>query len=322
MNKNIKIAFFGTSDRSIPILDSLKSSFDLALCVTKEDTKFGRHQVLKETKVKFWAKENNINYLTINDLKEDNTQTVVKKLKELKVDIGIVADFSLIIPKDIINATKHKLINIHFSLLPKYRGASPIQFAILNGDEKTGVTYYVMDKNMDTGNILNQIEYKLTDTETSGQLYANLFLIAAQNLPKIITQYIDGALNPLLQDKSKATYTYSKTHPKSTFIYKEDAKINWQSGSIYEIERQIRAYNPWPIAWTILSELENNEKIGIIHLKQENKQLNNLKVKIFEAKIIDGKFKNQLKKVLRIEKIQVEGKKVLTWKQFANGYMD
>lgn len=334
--KNLNVAFFGTSDRSEPILSVLKQNFHLSLCVTKEDKPFGRNQTLKETGVKSWSKKNNIEYITVSDLKNENGENencekVINKLKEKKIELGIVADFSLIIPNDLINTPTYKLINIHFSLLPKYRGASPVQFSILNGDEKTGITYYLIGKGMDIGPILHQLQYELNQKETAGELNKTLFQIAAQNLPDVIEKYVKKELTPLPQDNLKATYTYSKSRSKRTFIYKEDAKINW-SQPAEQIEREIRAYNPWPISWTTLGELDNEktfiqeyvrEKDKIVPVKIKPGKNQNLKVKIYRAKLAKLKGDKSIlsdKSVLVIEKIQVEGGKVLTGKEFLNGY--
>ena len=301
----VNVAFFGTSDRSIPILTALRENFNLSLCITREDTKFGREQILKPTEVKIWAKENNVNCITISRLDTQSTQGIINSLKTAQIDTGIVADFSFILPEELINTPKFKLINIHFSLLPKYRGASPVQQAILNGDETTGITYYIMDKGMDTGAILQQVEYKIPANLTAGELYQKLFVLAAQKLPQVVNDYVSQIITPLPQDNARATYTYSKTHPKNTFIYKEDAKIDWNAGAA-QIERQTRAYNPWPIAWTTLGDLKQ-----VFHVKPDKNE--NLKVKIFEATVE----KNEL----NIKKIQVEGGKVLSWKEFTNGYL-
>ena len=126
----MNVAFFGTSDRSINILNSLNENFDLVLCVTKNDTVVGRKKEIRETQVKTWTKKNNTPYLTISSAKKEKNN-IIKTLKEHKVDIAVVADFSFIIPEEIINTPQYKMINIHFSLLPKYRGASPVQHAII-----------------------------------------------------------------------------------------------------------------------------------------------------------------------------------------------
>src|SRR3990167_8094704 len=207
----MKVAFFGTSDRSIPILESLKKNFELVLCVTKDDVKVGRHQTLKEVEVKRWAKNNRVNYLTISSTNAGIKEKVVNALNEQNVELGVVADFSFILPEKIINTPKHKLVNIHFSLLPKYRGASPIQFAILNKDKSTGITFYIVDKGLDTGKIIFQKEFELVESENSGELYRRLFNEAALELPRVIIDYTKGTIKPKRQNENNATYTFSKT---------------------------------------------------------------------------------------------------------------
>jgi len=308
--KDTKVIFFGTSDRSTPILDSLKSNFNLCLCVTKKDTKIGRKQIEKETGVKKWCKDNNVIFIEIDSLKENNLSYVLEEIENIKPDIGIVADFSYIIPKSIIESLKGQIINVHFSLLPKYRGASPVQYAILNGDEYTGVTYYLLSEKMDDGNILSQLEYKIYSRYTSGELYDLLFKFASENLPDVIKKYLSGEIKPVTQDHSLATYTYSKTNPKHTFIFKEDALIDWGQ-PVEKIERSVRAFNPWPISWGYLKDLENAKCLyEEIELKDHVDK--NLKVKIYKSQVIDGK--------LKIDELQVEGKNKLGWKEFKNGY--
>ncbi|MBW6441827.1 methionyl-tRNA formyltransferase [Patescibacteria group bacterium] len=310
--KNIKVIFFGTSDRSTPILESLKSNFNLVLCITKKDTKIGRKQISKETEVKRWAKENNIPFLEIDSLKNDNLEQVINKIGEIKPDYGIVADFGFIIPKTIIDSLNDQIINIHFSLLPKYRGASPVQFSILNGDDITGITYYLLDENMDTGNIISQIEYKIDTRISSGELYDILFTIAAENLPDILKKYSENEITPQKQDEFKATYTFSQTNPKHTYIFKEDALINWDEKP-EKIERMVRAFNPWPIAWSYLKDLENANCLAekIILKGHVDKDL---KIKIFKSHIENEK--------LQIDEIQVEGKNKMSWDDFRNGYLE
>jgi len=308
----MKVVFFGTSDRSVPILESLKSHFDTVLCVTKKDTVVGRKQVAKETGVKKWAKEKNTNYIEINSLKGNDLQHVLDEIKKANPNYGVVADFSFIIPKEIIDLFDIRLINIHFSLLPKYRGSSPVQFAILNGEETTGITFHVVDEKMDNGCILFQSGYKLNGTETSGELYDTLFNIAADKLPEVLEKYSQGQITPLPQDIELATFTYSKSHPKSTFIFKEDALVDWGKKP-EEINRLIRAFDPWPIAWSYLKDLEKSKCLEQkVKLKKHIDK--DLKVKIYKAVIKDGK--------LSIEDIHVEGKSKTKWKDFENGYLD
>ncbi len=300
------IAFFGTSDRSIPILETLYQNHNLSLCVTKSDVKVGRHQTLKETGVKHWAIQKRVHLLTIDSINAETTRIIIEQILGSNTTIGVVADFSFILPLSVIDTPKHKIINIHFSLLPKYRGASPVQHAILNSDTKTGITYYVMDKGMDTGPIIHQIEYNLKMNETSGELYRALFEIAAKNLPKVIDEYISAAITPTAQNNASATYSYSKTHPKSTFIFKDDARIDWtQNGA--QIERTVRAFDPWPVAWTTLAELG-----GALSLNLKESADKNMAVKIHKARLADG--------ALVIDELQPAGKRRMSWKDFSNGY--
>jgi methionyl-tRNA formyltransferase len=312
MKKKIKVIFFGTSDRSVLILKSLKKNFNLILCVTKADTKVGRDQEIRQTAVKKWAIRNKTKFIEVTSLKDKNLEKVIKQLERLKPDYGVVADFSYIIPLEIINFFGPKLINIHFSLLPKYRGASPVQFSILNGDEMTGITVHIVDEKMDSGNIISQVGYKMSGKETSGEIYDMLFKIAADKLPEILQKYSLSQISPLPQDKELATYTFSKTYPKSTFIYKEDAQISWDQKP-EEIERMVRAYHPWPIAWSYLRDIEKTKNLldGKINMKKSVNK--NLKVKIFSLNIIEGK--------IDIKKMQVEGRNKMNWEDFKNGYL-
>jgi len=312
----MKVAFFGTSDRSIPILESLKKNFELVLCVTKDDVKVGRHQKLKEVFVKAWSKKNRVNYLTISSMNVGMTEKIILALKSQNVEIGIVADFSYIIPEVIINALKYKLVNIHFSLLPKYRGASPVQFAILNGDKSTGITFYIVDKGLDTGDIIFQKEFAIDESENSGELYKRLFNEAATELPRVINDYTNGIVKPKKQNGDEATYTYSKTKPKTTFILKKDALIDWKE-SVEKISRTIKAFNPWSIAWTNLKEFKNvrtKKLLNILEYTLRTEKDKDLKVKIYDSVLENGE--------LKIMEIQVEGGKKMGWEDFLNGFFE
>ncbi len=309
----IKVAFFGTSNRSIPILESLTSNFDLVLCVTKEDVLVGRHQTPKEVEVKSWAKQNGVNFVTICRSLKDEKDKIIEQIRSSKAEIGVIADFGYIISQEILDVFPRGLVNIHFSLLPKYRGASPVQFAILNADTKTGITFQLMAYTLDTGPIIQQIPYPLIGTETSGQLYQILFKLSASHLPDVLENYLNGKLKPKLQDETQASYTSSPSHPKSTYIYKEDAQIDWNA-PVQKIYAAVRAYNPWPIAWTTLGNMQTarDKIVGFTRLK-DPKTVSKL-IKIYSAQLsLDGR--------LGIIQVQLEGGKILAWEQFKNGYL-
>jgi len=309
MNKT-KVAFFGTSDRSQPILESLYTNFNLVLCVTKADMIVGRHQTKEKTLVKKWAEDKSIDVFEIVNFKKDE-KALLKVLGKNNIELIVVADFGFIVGRELINAYKDKIINIHFSLLPKYRGANPVQAEIIHGEKETGITFLLMTLGLDEGPILHQIKVDLKGNETSRGLYEILFEKAAQNLSGVVEKYLNKEIAPVEQDHSKATFYYSPSHKKSTYIYKEDAQIDWDE-SAEQIERKIRAFNPQPIAWTTLGKLEKSEKVGQVELKSHvNKDL---KVQIYSAELKDGKIVPKT--------IQVEGKKITKWENFKNGYTE
>ncbi len=303
----MNIAFFGTSDKSQPILDALGSN--VKLCVTKADTIVGRKHENRETGVKIWAKSHNVPYLEIDKI-SDKTDLVINELIKHKINVGVMADFSFIVPEKIINCIPNKIINIHFSLLPLLRGASPVPHAILNGFGKTGVTFYIMNKGMDTGPIIAQFEIHLSGKETTESLNRTLFALAAEKVNLVLDEFLSGKLAAIPQENSLATYCYSKTYPKSTLIDKNDAKIDW-SVDISSIEKGIRAYYPWPISWTILGEMAI-----ALNLKVKPEINKDLRIKIYEAELSEDN------KILHIKKLQVEGKKITEWESFCNGYLN
>ncbi len=211
-----------------------------------------------------------------------------KKVKELKPDLVIIASYGKIIPKKILQIPKYGCLNVHPSLLPKYRGPSPIQTTILNGDKKTGVTIMLMDEEIDHGPILGQreLEFSISNFQFS-KLHDKLAKLGVKLLIETIPKWIKGKIKAKPQDHSKATYT--------KILKREDGKIDWSKPG-REIERQIRAFNPWPGTFTFI--------------KHKNKTL---RIKVLEADISkDNK--------LIIKKLQPEGKKPMTFEEFQRGY--
>lgn len=196
-----------------------------------------------------------------------------------KADLGVVASYGRIVSKETIESFPHGIINIHPSLLPKYRGPTPVQTAILNGDEKTGVTIIKLDEKVDHGPILAQEEIEISGNETSKSLLKKTFDIGAEMLPEVISNYIKGGIKATVQDDSKATFTEILTKEKGYI------DINNPPGNEV-IGRMIRAFYPWPGVW-----LKTN---------------------------LSGK--EQIIKLLPEEKIHVEGKKPMNYKDFVNGY--
>ncbi len=209
-----------------------------------------------------------------------------KKLKELKPDLVIVASYGKIIPKDILKIPKYGCLNVHGSLLPKYRGPSPIQTAILNNDKETGVTIILMDEKIDHGKIISNSKFLISKKFTYPELCEKLANLGVKLLIETIPKWTKGQIKPKPQNESKASYT--------KILKREDGKIDWNK-SAQEIERQIRAFNPWPGTFTFI--------------KHKNKTL---RIKILEANVKDNK--------LIIKKLQPEGKKPMTFEEFQRGY--
>jgi len=249
-NTEVKILFFGSTDFSLASLTALHASkHKIVGVVTQPDKPAGRGNSIKQSPVKKWSTENNIRIIQPNKIKESSDYSFIF---ELNPDVIVVASYGKILPLDLLNSAKFGAINVHASLLPKYRGASPIQAAILSGDSETGISIMLMDAGMDTGKVLMQKSIAITDGETSGSLSEKLATLGADLLLKSLPDWINNKIEPQNQEEK-----YSSVCKK---INKEDGKINWELKSSL-IERLIRAYNPWPSAWSILKESEQVIKI-------------------------------------------------------------
>ena len=235
----LKTVFFGTPDFVRPIIDTLHQQTTLLAILTTPDEPSGRHQTRTSPPTKKVGDELNIQVIQIDTF----TPEIIEKLHQLEPDLFVVAAYGKIIPESVLKVPKYGAINIHPSLLPKYRGASPIQAAILAGDTETGVTIIQMDEKMDHGPILLQETYSLTHSDTLDSLHKTLFSKASTMLPEAIKQIETNALNPKEQNHSDATFC--------KIIHKDDAFIDPENlPSKQQIDRMIRAYYPWPGVWT------------------------------------------------------------------------
>ncbi len=275
MNYELRIVFFGTGNYVLPILEVLKSDFELVLVLTTEKNDI-------EPVSKF-CKKNGIKCISVSKF-DHNTKYLIQNTA---ATAGVLANFGLIIPQEVLDIFPKGIINIHPSLLPKYRGPTPGQTAILNGDTKTGVTIIKLDKEVDHGPILVQEKVEILPNDTASTLYERLFKIGSQMLAKSLPMYLCGELKPTEQDHSKANFTKTLTRD-SGFI-----DLNNQQSIINnQLHHMIRAYSLWPGVWLVC----NSEK-------GEESSLNN--------KII---------KLLPDNKVQVEGGKPMSYKDFLNGY--
>jgi len=288
----IKAVFFGTPEYIIPVAEKLHKTKNIKLlaCITQPDRPVGRKKIITPSPIKIWATKKKIPVLTPTEFDKEFTDQLTKLSK--KIDLFVVAAYGLILPKKILRMPKKGSLCLHPSLLPKYRGASPVQAAIINGDQQTGMTIFKMDEKMDHGPIISQFEEEIKPEDTSKTLYERLFETGAEVLVNILPEYLKGKIKTRRQDDEEASYTQILT--------KNDGRINW-SKSAEETERFIRAMTPWPGAWT---EVEL-EQAGRTTLKKRMKVLS---VQLQQDKLI-------------LEQVQLEGKTPTSWKQLQKGYL-
>ena len=311
--EKIRLIFMGTPEFSLPGLKALIAAPNLEIVgvFTQPDKPVGRHQVLTPPPVKVLAKQHNLAIFQPEKIKT-NTEII----KSLKPDLIIVIAYGQIIPPDILALPTYGCLNVHASLLPKYRGAACLNAPILNGDKETGVTVMQMAAGLDTGPILRQAKIKLYGQETLADVHDELSQLGAELLVPTILDFIGGKIKPQVQDEQAATYV--KT------LNKEDGKIDWTK-SATEIERLIRAYNPWPGSYTLIKSGgpdQSSEKIlKILAVKSEPVKIN--KYKIGEMFLDNGQLLTQCgQDALAILKLQLAGGRPTTATEFLRGHSD
>ena len=235
----MRIVFMGTPEFSVPPLEYLiKSEYQVVGVYTQPDKPTGRGRTLEQLPVKRVALQHGLELFQPVKLRNPDE---VARLAALKPDLILVAAFGQILPQSVLDIPKFGCLNIHPSLLPEYRGATPIPAAILAGDKETGVTIMLMDAGMDTGPIISQIIVGIEPDDTTESLTTRLAQAGVRLLGEALPLWFEGSLKPKPQDGSKATYTKPVT--------KDDGTIDWQMSAV-EISRRIRAFHPWPGCYT------------------------------------------------------------------------
>lgn len=265
----MKAVFFGSSRFVVPVLEMIHNQFDLPLVVTTEQNKMDA--------VPFFCQSQKLEYLMVRKSADLISNF---RIEETAANIGIVADFGILIPDQLLNTFPYGIINIHPSLLPKYRGPTPVQSAILDGETETGVSIIKLDKYVDHGPIIAQAKEKIDNTDTAKTLYERLFKIGGQLLVKTLGKYENVQALLAEQDHENATFTKTLTR-EDGFL---DLKNIYQDKEFFQ--RMIRAYYPWPGVWTKAT----------------------IKDKLLTIKFLPEK------------KIQVEGGNEMNYKDFLNGY--
>lgn len=271
----MKTVFFGSSSYVLPILEVLRKNFELALVVTTEKN--------PTDPIPIYCKQNLIPLLSVLQL----NNRAIEQLKSTGAPLAILASFGLIIPKEVLEVFPKGILNLHPSLLPKYRGPTPVQTAILNADKETGVTIIKLDEEVDHGPIVAQEEEPVLQNDTSESLYSRLFQKGAKLLPKTVNEYINGSIVLREQGHTKAIFTRTLTRTDG-YIDISDAI------SSERLDRMVRAYYPWPGVWTKW-QMANPP-----------------------AGRAGGKW--QIVKLLPQQRLQVEGRKPMNYKDFLNGY--
>lgn len=238
-----RILFFGTSPFAVPSLAALlrDGRFDIVGVVTQPDRPVGRKQVMTAPPVKAWSIEHRaMNIRQPEKLKDDDFQSWIREIGPT-CDAFVVVSYGKILPQWLLDLPKSSVINVHGSLLPRWRGASPIQAAIAAGDDVSGVTIMRMDADLDHGPIIEQAEERILPEDTCGSLHDRLAELGARILPQALVDVLSGAIVPSEQEHELATACRTLT--------REDGKIDWTKPA-EEIERLVRAYDPWPGTWT------------------------------------------------------------------------
>ena len=297
-----KIVFMGTPEIAVPSLKALvENGFDIPLVITQPDKPKGRGQAVQYPPVKEYALTAGLEVYQPEKIK--NNTEVMEKLKSISPDFFAVVAYGKILPQDVLDIPKIAPVNVHFSLLPKYRGPAPVNWAIMNGEEETGVDTMLMDAGMDTGDILLTAKTPILK-KNAGELADELAVTGAELLIKTLNEF--ESITPVKQDDNKAT--------KAPMMNKDMGLIDWAQDAS-QIERMIRAFTPWPASYSMLDSK---------------------KVKIFKSDVVESNHNAAAGTVINIEKesftvacgsnalkileLQLEGKKRMDTKSFLAGY--
>jgi len=306
-NNEVKILFMGTAEFGIPTLKVLNDNFNLDAIITNYDKPSGRGLKIKFSPVKKFAISNNIKYFQPKNLKD---QSFIDKIKSINPDIIVVVAFRMI-PKSIWQIPKYGTINLHASLLPNYRGSAPINWAIINNEDFTGVTTFFIDDKIDTGDILLQQKIKVDKKINAGQLHDKLKIIGANTVKKTIKEILN---NSLIKKKQEDDGNYKTAYK----FDKENIKIDWNQNCL-EIHNKVRGLSPFPGARTSL--INNNGDIKRVvfyeseYVVEDHSFANGQIIKekdLIKITCNDG--------YILIKNLKMEGKKRMNTSSFLNGF--
>jgi len=294
-----RVVFMGSPDFALSTLSALANDYEVVGVVTQPDRASGRGRELKAPPVKVLAQELNIPVIQPERLKQSEA---MEQLRAWAPDLIVVAAFGQILRKDVLELPRYGCINVHASLLPRWRGAAPINAAILAGDEKTGVTIMQMDVGLDTGPMLTRRSIRIKPDDTAGSVFQALSKLGAELLIETLPDYLSGKLIPQPQPEDGVTY--------APMMKKEDGKLDFNS-DVNELERRVRAFNPWP--GTFMDFDGTNLKVHRAHVEEGNASAGQrLIVENQPAVGARGGF-------LVLDEVQPAGKKPMSGKSFLSG---
>jgi len=305
--RDLRIVFMGTPEFAVKSLEAiLDAGYNVVGVITAPDKPAGRGRKLRESAVKSYALSKNLKILQPTNLKSEEFQD---ELKELNPNVQVVVAFRML-PKSVWDLPEFGTFNLHASLLPQYRGAAPINWAIINGEEKTGVSTFFLDEKIDTGKMILQEETNIKETENVASLHNKLMDMGAQLIVKTLKAIANNTVTPKSQQESDTL----KEAPKLT---KDNTKVDWNE-SVENIYNLIRGLDPYPAAWCYLENSSDELKVKIYEIEKSKQEhhLPNGTISIIDNKIrvaaIDG--------YIIINEIQLPGKKKMLSKALLNGY--
>ena len=300
----MKIVFMGTPQFAVTSLDTIfRSKHELLGVVTSTDKPAGRGNKIQQSAVKKYALENNITIYQPEKLKDES---FIKNLEELNADLFVVVAFRML-PEIIWKIPKKGTINLHASILPNYRGAAPINWAIINGEKESGVTTFFINEKIDTGDVLQNEKISIVDGQTAGELHDKLMLVGSKLLIKTINTLEKGNYKTRKQKKTEN----QSVAPK---LRRDNTKIDW-SKSAFSIRQLILGLNPYPGAWTIINKEEKPYNFKIFNAKLSDQKVSEKNILIDDNKLFVGTKTNALELI----EVQMEGKKKMMVNEFLNG---
>ncbi len=309
-NTKLRIIYFGTSYFSKIILQALiENDYNVVALFTRPDLPRGRNQEIEKNPVRLLAEQKQIPIYT--PIKLDDL--VVTEIKKIKPDIIILAAYGKLLPREILDIPGFGCLNVHASLLPKYRGPSPIQNVLLNGEKETGVTIIQMNKGIDTGNILAKEKIIIESEDNAQTLEIKIAELGAKLLLKILLPWVERKIEPIKQNDAEATVCQ--------LIEREDGKIIWENEA-EKIYNMYRAFYPWPGIFTFWKQKEQLTRIKLTRISLQ-KNDPETKYEVGQVFQLGDKIGVQcLKGIIIIEELQLEGKKNMLIQEFLNGHSD